>query len=62
MHMREIRNAYKMLVGKTKVKRPLGRPRRIRKILKCIIGKQSGSVCVCVVFISLKTGNGCGVL
>jgi hypothetical protein len=27
VHMREMRNAYKILVGKRKGKRPLGRPR-----------------------------------
>jgi hypothetical protein len=37
--MMAMRNAYKILVGKPEVKRPLGRPQRRLEILKCILGK-----------------------
>jgi hypothetical protein len=36
-----IKNAFKILVGKSKEKRPLGRPRYERIILKWILKKQS---------------------
>jgi hypothetical protein len=36
--MRERRNAYRILLGKPEVTRPLGRPRRERIILKFILG------------------------
>jgi hypothetical protein len=38
--MEKLRNAYKILVGKSEWKRPFGRPRRRREvILEWILGK-----------------------
>jgi hypothetical protein len=42
--MGEIRNAYKIRVGKPEGNRPLGRPRHGRIILEWILGKLGGKV------------------
>jgi hypothetical protein len=44
-HIKEMRNAYKTLVGKLKEKRLLERPRhRCEVILQCILKKQTGEM------------------
>jgi hypothetical protein len=53
-----IRNAYKILVGKCKVKRPLGRPRRRCIILKCILGKWVVEVKTGFIWFMTETGSG----
>jgi hypothetical protein len=44
IHERKKKTAYKVLVGEPDGKRPLGRPRHNRNILKSILKKQDGSV------------------
>jgi hypothetical protein len=49
------RTAYRLLAGKPEGKRPLERPRFLRKILKWILKKEGGTVGATLIW--LKIGN-----
>jgi hypothetical protein len=56
--MREMRNAYRILVGKPEGKRPLARPwRRWKVILKWIRGKQGGKVWTGIIWLRIGTSG-----
>jgi hypothetical protein len=56
--MGEMKNEYKILVGKPEGKRLLGRPRRRWEILECILGKQGGKVWTGCICLSMGTSGG----
>jgi hypothetical protein len=57
--MGEIKNAYKILVGKSEGKRPLGRPGKDGKIiLKWILGKQGGNLWTGLIWIRIGAKGG----
>jgi hypothetical protein len=56
--MGEMRNAYRMLVGKPEGKRSLERPRcRWKIILDWILGKQDGKLCTGFICLGIGTMN-----
>jgi len=57
--MRQMRNAYNILVRKREENRPLGRPRlNSRMILEWILGKQGGVVGTGCIWPSIWTSGG----
>jgi hypothetical protein len=57
--MGHVRNAYKILVGKSEGKTPYGRPRlNGRIILEWILGKYGGMVCTGCIWFRIGTSGG----
>jgi hypothetical protein len=58
--MGEKRNTYRILVGRSEVKRPLGRPRRrwVDNIKKWILKRKDGIVLTGLVWLRVGTGGG----
>jgi hypothetical protein len=55
----EMRNAYKILVGRPEGKRSLGRPSCSGKmVLECILGKQGGEVRTGCIRFRIDTSDG----
>jgi len=50
----ETRNAYSILIGKPKGKRPLGRPRRrLEDNIRMVLGKQGGNVWIRCIWLRI---------
>jgi hypothetical protein len=56
--MGEKRNAYRILVGNSEGKRPLGRPRRGWTILKWILERQNGMGLIGLIWLRIGTSVG----
>jgi hypothetical protein len=56
--MEEVRGVYRVLVGKPEGKRPLGRPRHRRKILRRIFRKWDVGVWSGLSWLRTETGRG----
>jgi hypothetical protein len=59
--MEEMRNAYKMLVRRPEVKRPIRRPRHILEVNIRMDLRETGAK-LCTGFIWLRIGTGGGLL
>jgi hypothetical protein len=54
----ETRNAYSILIGKPKGKRPLGRPRRrLEDNIRMVLGKQGGNVWIRCIWLRIRTNG-----